>query len=127
MHRQVIRTDDAPRSPLYSQGIRVGGTIHVSGMAGIDMKTQKPAGPTIREQTRQAIRNCEAVLRAAGASLAQVVEVQGLLARPEDFAGFNEAYAEAFVADPPTRSVGRLGPELPGLLVSIRMTAVVAG
>jgi 2-iminobutanoate/2-iminopropanoate deaminase len=127
MNRQVIRTDDAPRSPLYSQGIRAGDTIYVSGMAGIDVKTQKPAGPTIQEQTRQAIRNCEAVLLAAGASLAQVVDVQALLARPEDFAGFNEAYAEIFVVDPPTRSVGRLGPDLPGLLVSIRMTAVIAG
>lgn len=126
MIRQVIRTDDAPRSPLYSQAIRAGDTIYVSGMAGIDVKVQQPAGPTIQDQTRQAIRNCEAVLRAAGASLAQVVEVQALLARPEDFAGFNEAYAEAFAVDPPARSVGRLGPELPGLLVSIRMTAVIA-
>lgn len=126
MKREVIRTDEAPRSPLYSQGIRAGVHIHVSGMAGIDVNTQKPAGPTIQQQTRQAIRNCEAVLRAAGASLAQVVEVQALLARPEDFGGFNEAYAECFAADPPTRSVGRLGPDLPGLLVSIRMTAVVA-
>ncbi|HUQ08904.1 MAG TPA: Rid family hydrolase [Steroidobacteraceae bacterium] len=126
MNRQVIQTDEAPRSPLYSQGIRSGAALYVSGMTGIDVKMQKLAGPTIQEQTRQAIRNCEAVLRAAGASLANVVEVQALLARPEDFAGFNEAYAESFASDPPTRSVGRLGPDLPGLLVSIRMTAAVA-
>jgi 2-iminobutanoate/2-iminopropanoate deaminase len=125
MKRDAIRTDDAPRSTLYSQGIKAGTTIYVSGMAGIDPRTNRPAGPTIVDQTRQAMRNCEAVLRAAGASLADVVEVQALLARPEDFSGFNEAYAEFLVSDPPARSVARLGPELPGLLVSIRMVAVI--
>jgi 2-iminobutanoate/2-iminopropanoate deaminase len=127
MNREAIRTDEAPRSTLYSQGIKVGSTIYVSGMAGIDPKINRPSGPTIQDQTRQAMRNCEAVLRAAGASLAEVVEVQALLARPEDFSGFNEAYAEFLVADPPARSVARLGPELAGLLVSIRMIAVIAG
>ncbi len=126
MYRDVIRTDEAPRSTLFSQGIRAGRTIYVSGMAGVDPRTNSLAGPTIQDQTRQAMRNCEAVLRAGGASLADVVEVQALLARPEDFSGFNEAYAGCLVSDPPARSVARLGPELPGLLVSIRMTAVIA-
>jgi 2-iminobutanoate/2-iminopropanoate deaminase len=125
MKREVIRTEEAPRSTLYSQGIRAGETIYISGMPGIAVSTGQPAGPTIQEQTRQSLRNCEAVLRAAGATLANVVDVQALLARPEDFSGFNEAYAQFFAVDPPTRSVGRLGPELPGLLVSIRMTAAV--
>lgn len=53
------------------------------------------------------------------------MEVQGLLAKPEDFAGFNEAYARFFPTDPPVRSVARLGPELPGVLISLRMTAVI--
>jgi 2-iminobutanoate/2-iminopropanoate deaminase len=52
-----------------------------------------------------------------------VVEVQVLLTRPEDFAGMNEAYAEFFGDTPPARSVAKLGVELPGLWVSIRMTA----
>lgn len=125
MNREVILTDAAPRSALYSQGLKVGSTIYVSGMAGIAVETGKPAGPTIQEQTRQALRNCEAVLHAAGATLSDVVEVQGLLARPEDFGGFNEAYSQVFAIDPPTRSVGRLGPELPGVLISIRLTACV--
>lgn len=47
-----------------------------------------------------------------------------LLARPEDLAGMNEAYAEFFRTDPPARSVAKLGVELPGVLVSIRMTAL---
>ena len=125
MSREIINTTRAPRSALYSQAIRVGRTLYLSGMPGVDPASNQPAGPTIQEQTRQALINCEAVLAEAGATKAEIVEVQVLLARPEDFAGLNEAYAKFFPADPPARSVVRLGPELPGLLVSIRMTAVL--
>jgi 2-iminobutanoate/2-iminopropanoate deaminase len=125
VNKQTIHTTEAPVNPLFSQGVRVGSTIYVTGMAGIDPTTKAPAGPTIQEQTRQALINCEAVLRAAGATRANVVEVQVLLAKPEDFAGLNEAYAGFFGVDPPVRSVARLGPDLPGLLVSIRMTAAL--
>jgi 2-iminobutanoate/2-iminopropanoate deaminase len=126
VHREILHAADAPvQSTLYSQGIRVGQTIYVTGMLGIDPKTGKPAGPTIQAQTRQALVNCEAVLRAGGATRANVVEVQALLARPDDFAGLNEAYGAFFTVDPPIRSVARLGPELPGFLVSIRMIAVL--
>lgn len=123
MTRQIISTDRAPNSPLYSQGVRIGSVIHVSGMVGVDPSTGQLAGASIQEQTVQAIRNCEAVLTAAGASLSDVAMVTLLLARPEDFAGLNEAYATVFTHDPPARAVGRLGPELPGILVSVLMTA----
>jgi 2-iminobutanoate/2-iminopropanoate deaminase len=125
MKRQIIRIDNAPKSPLYSQAVKVGPTIYVTGMLGLDPQTGKLVGPTIQEQTRQALINCESVLRAAGATLADAVEVQVLLARPGDFAGLNEAYAKFFTTDPPVRSVARLGPELGDILVSIRMVAVV--
>src|SRR5215212_1561858 len=123
MKRQIIRTPDAPTSPLYSQAVKVGPTIWLTGVPGLDPKTSKVAGPTIQEQTNQALVNCESILRAAGASLGDVVEVQALLARPEDFAGLNEAYAKFFPTQPPVRSVARLSPELGNILVSIRMTA----
>ncbi len=124
--KEIIRTADAPsQSPLYSQAIKVGSTIYVTGTLGIDPKTSQPAGATIQEQTRQALLNCQAILRAGGAELGNVVEVQVLLARPQDFAGMNAAYAEFFPTDPPTRTTSRLGPELPNLLVSIAMTAVL--
>src|SRR5262245_14115954 len=125
MTRKIIRTPDAPSSPLYSQAVKAGSSIYVTGVPGIDPKTNKAAGPTIQEQTRQALRNCETILRAAGAALSDVVEVQVLLARPGDFAGLNEEYAKFFPSDPPARSVARLGPEIPDVLVSIRMTAVL--
>ena len=126
MKKQIIHTPDAPSSPLFSQAVKVGPTIYVSGVAGIDPQTHQVSGSTIQEQTRQALINCSNILRAAGATLEHVVEVQVLLARPNDFAGLNEAYAKFFPTDPPVRSVTRLGPELPNLLVSIKMTAVVS-
>lgn len=126
MKKEIIRTAEAPsQSPLYSQGVKIGSTIYVTGTLGIDPKTNQPAGATIQEQTRQALVNCQAILRAGGADLDNVVEVQVLLAKPQDFAGMNEAYAEFFRQDPPIRTTSRLGPELPNVLVSIAMTAVL--
>lgn len=123
MNRQIISSEHAPSSPLYSQAVRAGSTIYVSGMVGIDPATGELAGASIQEQTRQAFRNCEAVLRAGGSSLSDVVMVTVLLARPDDFAGMNEAYSQVFEQTPPARAVARLGPDLPGIRVSIMMTA----
>ena len=123
MPRQIVTTADAPSSPLYSQGVKAGPHVLVSGIVGIDPNTGGLAGDTIQVQTRQAMANCQAILRAGGAGLEDVIEVGILLANPADFAGLNEEYARWFPAEPPTRYVAKLGVELPGLLVSIRMTA----
>jgi 2-iminobutanoate/2-iminopropanoate deaminase len=126
MPRQIITTANAPSSPLYSQGVKAGPHVLISGIVGIDPSTGRMAGETIQDQTRQALRNCEAILDAGGASLADVVEVGVLLTNPADFTGLNEEYARWFPAEPPTRYVAKLGVELPGVLVSIRMTAFTA-
>ncbi len=123
MPREIITTGDAPTSPLYSQGVKAGPQVFVSGIVGIDPTTGRLAGGDIVVQTRQALTNCEAVLRAGGAGLDDVVEVGILLTRSADFAGLNEEYARWFASDPPARHVARLGVDVPGLLVSIRMTA----
>ena len=123
--RKVIDTPNAPSSPLFSQAVRAGQHVYVSGLVGIDVSTGNLAGSTIQEQTRQALTNCQAVLHASGATLADVVEVGVLLTNPTDFAGMNDEYATWFPAEPPTRYVAKLGVEIPDLLVSIRMTAFV--
>jgi 2-iminobutanoate/2-iminopropanoate deaminase len=123
--RKVIDTPNAPSSPLFSQAVRAGQHVYVSGLVGIDVSTGNLAGSTIQGQTRQALTNCQAVLQAAGATLADVVEVGVLLTNPTDFAGMNDEYATWFPAEPPTRYVAKLGVEIPDLLVSIRMTAFV--
>lgn len=123
MPRQIITTANAPSSPLYSQAVKAGPHLLVSGTTGIDPATGSLAGDTIQDQTRQALANCQAILQAGGADLNDVVEVGILLTDPADFNGMNEEYARWFPSGPPARYVAKLGVEVPGLLVSIRMTA----
>lgn len=112
-------------SPLYSQRVKVGPDVLVSGIVRIDPGTGSLAGDTIQDQTRKALANCQAILQAGGASLDDVIEVGVLLTNPADSAGLNEEYARWFPSRPPTRYVAKLGVELPGLLVSIRMAAFI--
>lgn len=123
--REIISTSNAPGSPLFSQAVKAGQFVYLSGLVGIDVRTGKVVGMTIQEQTRQALTNCRTVLGEAGATLDDVVEVGVLLTNPTDFAGMNEEYATWFPTAPPTRYVAKLGVEIPELLVSIRMTAYV--
>jgi 2-iminobutanoate/2-iminopropanoate deaminase len=127
MKKRIVKTDAAPSSPLYSQGVRAGSMLYVAGMAGIDPATKQLAGTTIQEQTRQSLRNCKAIVEAGGGKLEDVVQVTVLLTNPADFAGMNEEYAKVFATDPPARAVTKLGVDVPNLLVSIMMTAVVDG
>ena len=101
----------------------MGSTLYVSGMTGTDVTTGQLAGHSIQEQTTQALRNCLAIVEAGGGGGGDVAQVTVLLAHPADFVGMNEAYAAFFPTDPPTRAVAKLGVELPGVLVSIMMTA----
>jgi reactive intermediate/imine deaminase len=126
MPRQIITTASAPSSPLYSQGVKAGPHVYASGTVGIDPSTGKLSGDTIQDQTRQALTNCQTILRAGGAELDDVIDVGILLTDPDDFDGLNEEYARWFPFEPPTRYVARLGVDQPGLLVSIRMTAFLA-
>lgn len=123
MPRQIITTPTAPGSPAWSQAVRAGQFVFVSGIVGTDASTGALAGETIQEQTRQALTNCQEILEAAGATLDDVVEVCTLLTHPADFDGMNEEYAKWFPVDPPARFTPKLGVEIPGLLVSIRMVA----
>jgi 2-iminobutanoate/2-iminopropanoate deaminase len=121
--RQVIGAPDVPGSSLFSQGVRAGDFVYVSGLVGIDVSTGELAGTSIQEQTRQALTNCRSVLMEAGATLDDVIEVGVLLTHSSDFAGMNEEYTSWFPVAPPARYVAKLGVEIPGLLVSIRITA----
>jgi 2-iminobutanoate/2-iminopropanoate deaminase len=63
--REVIRTLNAPSSPLYSQAVRAGQHVYVSGLVGVDVSTGKLVDPTIQERTHQALADCKAILHAA--------------------------------------------------------------
>ena len=98
----------------------------MSGFVGIIPATKQLAGDTIEEQTGQAIRNCESVLKSAGTNLEKVVQVIVLLSDPADFEGMNKEYAKMFPNNPPARMVAKLGVSLPKVKVSMAMTATVA-
>jgi 2-iminobutanoate/2-iminopropanoate deaminase len=88
-----VFTADAPK-PVgpYSQAIRHGGLVFVSGQVALDPTTGKIRGETIEEQTEVAIRNLEAILRAAGSGLDRLLRVTVFLARMSDFGRFNSVY-----------------------------------
>ncbi|GAA3588771.1 RidA family protein [Nonomuraea rosea] len=127
MIRQEVATDRAPGAiGPYSQAIIANGLVFCSGTAGIDPATGvAPDG--IEEQTEQALRNLEAVLTAAGASLATLVKTTIFYANVEDFAAINAVYARYMPDPPPARSApGNVS--LPrNLLISIEAIAVLAG
>jgi len=100
-----------------------GGLVFVSGQGPFDPETGAIVGSTIQEQTRQAMRNVEAILVAAGSSLERVASVQFLLTSPEDFAGFNEEWTRWFPHDPPARSGARHPLAVPDLRISITVVA----
>jgi 2-iminobutanoate/2-iminopropanoate deaminase len=78
----------------------------------------------MQEQTRQALRNVQLILEAAGSSLDRVVKVTVLLARPDLYTEMNAAYAEFFPAAKPARSMVRFGADIPGVLVTIDAIAL---
>jgi 2-iminobutanoate/2-iminopropanoate deaminase len=117
--RRRVHTEEAPPAlGPYSQAIIPGGFVFCSGTAGIDPATGHiPDG--IEAQTEQALRNLDAVLAAAGSSMADVVKTTIFYADVADFAMLNEVYARHMPDPPPARSAPA-NVRLPrGLLVSI--------
>jgi 2-iminobutanoate/2-iminopropanoate deaminase len=105
-NHKVIASSDAPAAiGPYSQGIAAGNQVYLSGQLPLDPQTnQIPAGATIQDQTRQVIRNLEAVLEAADMSLENVVSTTVYLSDLDDFNAFNAAYAEFFGSRAPARA-----------------------
>jgi 2-iminobutanoate/2-iminopropanoate deaminase len=124
--REVIAGPDVPK-PLgpYSAGVRAGDFLYVAGQPGTDPATGEPAGPTMADQARQAMRNVEAVLRAGGSSPDLVVNVTVLVADVAAFAEVNEIFGETFPTDPPARMTMQVPLPL-GLLISVGCVALVA-
>lgn len=116
----------APHSP-YAHAVVANGFVFVSGQIPVRPGggPTEIAGVTMAEQTRQALRNVETILKAAGSSLDRVVKVTVLLARPERYKEMNEAYAEFFPGRKPARVMARFGADIPDVLVAIDAIAVV--
>jgi 2-iminobutanoate/2-iminopropanoate deaminase len=123
MSKDIIRTDDAPYSRLYSQAVRAAGLVFVSGQSGHDPTTGQLAGLTVQAQTRQCLKNIKAILEAAGSSMDKVVTATFILRNPEDFDEMNAEWARWFPVNPPARQGASLPIKVEGLLVSISAIA----
>jgi 2-iminobutanoate/2-iminopropanoate deaminase len=123
--RQAVSTGSAPAAlGPYSQAIIANGFVFCSGTAGIDPATGAVA-EGIEAQTEQALRNLDATLTAAGASLATLVKTTIFYQNVDDFAAINAVYARYMPQPPPARSAPA-NVNLPrGLLISIDAIAVV--
>ena len=100
MSNLAIHTDNAPAAiGPYSQAVKAGDLVFVSGQLPVDPATGAFAGSDIATQTRQSLTNVKSILEAAGSSLADVVKTTVLLADIADFAAMNAVYAE-FFSDP---------------------------
>jgi 2-iminobutanoate/2-iminopropanoate deaminase len=122
----VISTDQGPRTGLpYSQAVRHGDLVYVAGQVALDPATGRVAEGDVRAQTRQVLQNIDAILRAAGTSLAHAVECLCFLRDVGDFAAFNEVYRTFFPAEPPARTTVQAVLPRPDLLVEIRAVAAM--
>jgi len=123
--KEVVYTEKAPK-PIgpYSQAIKVGNTIYLSGQIPIDPSTNKVISGDIVTQTKRVLDNIKAVLEAAGFSLEDVVKVTVFLKDLSLFNRFNEVYSEYFKNRPPARTTVEVSNLPKGVLIEIDAIAV---
>lgn len=103
--KEIVSTENAPSAiGPYSQAIKTGNLVFVSGQIPIDPQTNEFVSNDVTEQTVQVLKNLKAVLEAAGSSLSNVVKTTVFLADMNDFGAMNEIYAEYFGDNKPARA-----------------------
>jgi 2-iminobutanoate/2-iminopropanoate deaminase len=126
--KTVVRTEEAPapfQGAPYSQAIRSGGLVFVSGQLALRPDAHEIAGETIQEQTEQVFANLRAILEEAGTGLDRLVKTTVYLADLGDFAGMNEVYARHVGGAPPARATIEVSGLPSGALVEIEAVASV--
>jgi 2-iminobutanoate/2-iminopropanoate deaminase len=123
--KEVIYTEAAPK-PIgpYSQAVRVGDMLFVSGQIPIDPKTGEVVKGGIKEQTRQVLENIKTVLEAAGYTLNDVTMAFVFLADMNMFPEYNEVYAQYFKEKPPARVTVQAARLPRDVLIEIAVIAV---
>lgn len=124
---EEIRTDHVPQ-PIgpYSQAVKAGNLVFISGQIGIDSKTGQFAGKTAALQATQVLENLREILVAAGSSLENVVETTVYLSDMNDFAEMNKVYAKYFIgAVRPARSTVEVAALPKGAKIEIKATAQI--
>ena len=122
--KKVINTQAAPAAiGPYSQAIEVGNLVYASGQLPVDPATGNFPEGGIKAQTRQSLTNVQAVLRAAGLDMSNVVKTTVFMADMADFADMNSVYAEFFAEPFPARSAVAVKTLPKGALVEIEVVA----
>jgi 2-iminobutanoate/2-iminopropanoate deaminase len=126
MEKKVIHSDKAPAAiGPYSQAIKWGNMLFTSGQIPLDPASGQVVEGGIRVQTKQALENLKQVLIAGGAGFENVVKTTCFLNDMNDFAQFNEVYAEYFKDNPPGRSCVAVDRLPKDVLVEIEAIAVL--
>ena len=126
MTKKVLATTNAPAAiGPYSQGVRVGGFVFVSGQLPIDPATGEFAGEDIASQTRQSLANIQSILASDGLTMANVVKTTVLLKNIGDFGAMNKVYATFFEGECPARAAFEVAAIPKGALVEIEAVAYV--
>ncbi len=126
MKRQIVQTDNAPGAVgPYSQGTRTDQMVFTAGQLPLDPTTGKIVEGDIQDQTRQSLKNLQAVLEAAGAGLDSVMKTTVFLQDMGEFKLMNEIYAEFFPDNPPARSAVEVAALPLGARVEIEAVGLV--
>ena len=126
--KQPLSTDKAPAAiGPYSQAVRAGDLLFISGQLPTDPATGEFAGTTVAAQTRQSLGNISAILGAAGLTLANVVKTTVFLKDMNAFGEMNGVYGEFFKDEPPARACVEVARLPKDALVEIEAVAVFPG
>jgi reactive intermediate/imine deaminase len=128
MSKQVIQSSDAPAAiGPYSQAIRAGNTLYMSGQIPLDPKTMQIVDGGVEPQAHQVFRNLRAVAAAAGATLNDIVKLTILMADIVEFAKVNEIMASYFDAPYPARATYQVAALPRGARIEVEATLVLPG
>jgi len=122
--KNVVITDRGPK-PIgpYSQAIKAGGLVYLSGQVALDPNSGELVGADIRQQTERVFENIKGILEAAGVNLHHVLKTTVFLKDMNDFAAMNEVYTRYFTAAPPARSTVQVSRLPKDALVEIEVIA----
>jgi 2-iminobutanoate/2-iminopropanoate deaminase len=123
-NKEVVQVPGLKAIGPYSQAVRAGALLFVSGQPGVDPSSGEAVSPSFEAQARQAFRNLEAVLKAGGSQLNLVVNTTVLVADVSRFPDLNRLFAEFFPKEPPARMTMQV-PLPKGLLISIGCVAAI--